>query len=99
MLIEESISNDRPERRDAVFPADLFALVSAAPLIADANFVNAPSFTVFVLLGNLRGELRFEIETVGSKSNTLDHFFSHGLVAGFHVGEMKVAKHIGKQGD
>src|SRR5258708_35772192 len=58
-LVGELISDDAPQRLDAVFPGNLFACFVGAPRITNRHFVDAP-----LVLGDLCRNLRFESKSV-----------------------------------
>ena len=88
------ILEETPEGADAVFPADLLALLVSATPIADANFVNPQ-----MALGDLHGDLRLETKAVFLDRDGLNHFAAESFVTRLHVAEVDVGQAIGEQGE
>src|ERR1051326_6190911 len=90
--VEESIPDDLKQRCHAVAPGNFLSFRIVATAVADWHFVNSP--TAF---GDLRGELGLKTKPIRSQTHALNHFSAKYLVAGFHVGEIEVRQHVGKQ--
>src|SRR5712671_14208 len=91
-LVKEPVTKDKPQRRNAVFPPDLFALRVIAAGIVDAGLVETIPAT-----GQLRGQLRLEAEPVGGQLHAFDALPPENFVAGFHVGEVEIAEQVREQ--
>src|SRR5258706_917879 len=85
---KEVVPDDTVDRAEPVAPADLLALGIGAPVVRDADLVDAHA-----QLGDLRGDLGLEAETVLLDRDRLDHLAPEGLVAGLHVGKVQVGEH------
>src|SRR5579885_1925103 len=92
--IPKAVVEDGEGGGDRIAPSDLLPFFVCAAGVGNRNFVDAP----FGARG-LGGYLRLEGETVGGElepHQLLPHKRFH---SGFHVGQIQIAHHIGKQRD
>src|ERR1044071_586448 len=68
--VKKIVAHDAPDSAKTVFPADLFSLFIRAPVIRNADLVNADVFDP----GNFCSDFRLESETVLFQQKRLHHF-------------------------
>src|SRR5689334_9374155 len=90
----EGVLPDDVERPHAILPANLLALFVGAPVVADGHLEDAPAAA-----RHLGGDLRLETEAVLFHGDGADDLGAEGLVAGLHVGEVQVARHVAQRGE
>ena len=78
-----------------VLPTDMLAFRITSSIIRNAHFVNADAFALGHL-GEFGCHLRLESEAVLLEGDTFDDVGAEELVAGLHVGEVEVGKHVGE---
>ena len=86
---QEAVFEDAAEGADAVFPADFFAFGVGAAMVGDGDFVDAGAGA-----GDLGDDLGFDAEAVFLEGYGLDEFAFENFVAGFHVGEVEIGRHV-----
>ncbi len=86
------VFDDAVERGEAVSPRYLFAFAVVTTVIRDWEFVDPAS-----QLRYLRGNLGFKPKTVFFDGDLLEYIAPEHLVTRFHVGEVQVRQHIGKE--
>src|SRR5271166_4804007 len=89
------VFNDAIYSTDAVLPADFLPFLIGSPVIRDANLVY-PQITA---LRDLSRDFRFESESGFLNLNRLDDFAAKRLVAGLHIGQIKIGEHVRKQSE
>ena len=92
-LSKNAILDDAPDGAETILPTDLLSFSVGSPVVADWDLENGDT-----KLGYLGRDLGFESEAVFLDRHLLDNFQTECLIAGFHVGESKVAEHIGQGG-
>src|SRR2546426_224141 len=90
--VEESVPENKPQRGDAIFPADRFAFRIIAARVADRRLVEPIPAT-----RQFGRQLRLDAEPVGLQLEDFDAFAFENFVAGFHVAEVEIADHVGEQ--
>ena len=90
--IKKPVTKDKPKSSDSVLPADFFALGVITTGVVDVGFVKA-----IVVAGKLGGQLRLNAEPISGQLKILNALPSKNFITGFHVGEVKVAQHIGEE--
>src|SRR5437016_4299161 len=79
----------RPQGREAVEPRDLLAFVELAARVGDRYLVDPDA-----ALQNLRGDLRLDVEAVGTQVEVEHQRPVDELVTRLHVGERRVVEHV-----
>ena len=92
MRSESGVTEDRPQRADAVAPSDLLPFAVGSARIADRHFENPRA-----ALGQLDGQLGLDVKRGAFERNALQQPRPHHLVAGLHVGEVQVADQIAQE--
>ena len=92
-VVDEPVLEDRVDRAETVFPADLFPLAVAAAVVADRDLVDGQP-----PLGDLGGDLRLDSETVAPQRDRLENLASERLVAGLHIGQIVPGGEVRKVG-
>src|SRR5206468_7292647 len=77
----------------AIAPANFFALFISATVVGNSHFKD-PTLQLSQLCDNFR----LNAKTIFFDLNRFDKRSLEGLVAGLHVRQVKVSKHVGKQG-
>src|SRR6185437_329393 len=85
------IFENAPDRVHAVAPADFFALQIGAAMVGNGHFENAQLHA-----RHFRGDFRLETEPAFLDVHFLNHFPAKRFVAGLHVGEVQVGRHVGQ---
>ena len=83
------VAGNRPQRANAVFPADLLAFGVRPARIADRHFENAAA-----ALGELDASSGSTSNVELCQRNALQQVRAHHLVAGLHVGQVQVADQV-----
>src|ERR1019366_8801867 len=91
-VVDQPEFEDDAEGFEAVYPADFLAFFVSAAVITDGHFVNAE-----LAFGALHDDFGLEAKTVGADGDALEQVGAKDLVAGFHVGKVEVAEHVGNQ--
>lgn len=92
--VGETVFEDAPDGADAVFPGDFFALLVAAAVVADGDFVDDGAAA-----GEFGGDFDFEAEAFFLEVEGLDALAFEEFVADLHVGEVDVGHHVGEGGE
>src|SRR5438477_4351226 len=90
----ETKSKNKPEGGQSVAPVNFFAFLVGAAIVAHWNFINAEA-----IAGDLGGNLGLNAKAVRDDRNGSKAIGCEGLVAGLHVGEVEVVKHVGEEGE
>ena len=93
-LSEQIIFQNTVNSPEAVFPAYFFTLFVGSAGIRNADLVNPNIFYLCYFCRNFR----LKAEFVLFNFDALYHFPLKNLIAGFHIGKIKVCKHIGQKG-
>ena len=89
----EIVFDDAPKCSDTVSPTDFFTFGVSSAVIRDPNLVNSQFFQ----FRDFRGDLRLKTEAIFLDLYALDNLTAEHLVAGLHVGQVQVGKHVGHQ--
>src|SRR6516162_690935 len=81
------------KRIHAVLPIDFFAF-GIRPAAVRNSYLIYPA----ILAGELRDHLRLNTKTIFFDLNRFDKSSPERFIAGFHVRQIEVGKHVGKQG-
>ena len=93
-LVGERITENGPQRANAIFPIDFFSFGVGSSGITDGHFKNAAA-----AFGELDGEFRLDVEGGAVQRNAFQQVRAHHLVAGFHVCQVEVADHVAQEGE
>ncbi len=93
-LAQQAVFQDAADGADAVFPADFFAFGVGAAVVGDGDFVDAGAGA-----GDLGDELGFDAEAVFLELYGLDEFAFENFVAGLHVREVEIGRHVRQEGE
>ena len=94
ILAQEAVFEDAADGAYAVFPADFFAFGVGAAVVGDGDFVDAGAGA-----GDLGDDLGFDAEAVLLEGDGLDQLAFKNFVAGFHVGEVEIGRHVRQEGE
>jgi len=80
------------ERLDAVAPSDFLAFEVCATSVGDGHLINTA-----LTLCKFGGHLRLHAKPIAADRNGLEQIGTSHFVAGFHVGQIQICKHVGEQ--
>ena len=92
-VVDEAVTEERPDRRHRVLPADLLAFGHRAAVVADRHFVEPD-----VPLRQLGRQLRLDAEAIAVERRLLEDVAADRLVAGLHVRQVDVVEDVGQPG-
>ena len=92
-VAREVTAQDHPQRAHRVLGADLLAFVVRAAVITDRHFVNRG-----LPLGELDGDFGLDAEPVAADRDASRQRQPERLVAGLHVGQVEVRRHVAGRG-
>ena len=91
-LSEKIVFSDGPECAETVAPANFFPLGVGATVVTDTNLIDHGAGT-----RDLGGDLGLKAEAIFLDLDFLNYLATENFVAGLHVGEVEISRHVGEQ--
>ena len=91
-LVEKTKPDNTEECKHPVFPGDFFPFFIGPAAVGNGHFIDPGS-----QFGDFGRELGFKAEAVRFQLNLIEKLTSEHLVTDFHVRQIQIVQHIGKQ--